>query len=262
MTTLLQRAREGKPLDIEIIDMHGHLGRFSFAIPDLSPERLVESMDRLGVRSIVCSHMRCMSVDTEYGNAEVAKAMQACPGRILGYVSVYPIDPQTVRRNVERWLAAGFTGLKLHNSNGFSYTDPAYEPAYAIADERRLPMLFHTWGEDSEFSEIRSIAGRYPQTAILLAHSACVNEDEYIRMAKDCPNVYLELCYSHSPLGLVARLAEAVGAEKVVWGSDCYFYSQVTQAGRVIGADLPDEAKVQILSGNAQRMLDRIRRES
>ena len=133
-------------MEIDVIDMHGHLGRYAFAISDLSPQRLVESMDALGVRAIACSHMRCMSLDVEYGNAEILKAMQACPGRILGYISVYPFDAQRVRRSVRRWVAEGFIGAKLHNlhAEGFPYTDPAYEPAYEIADERGLVLLFHT----------------------------------------------------------------------------------------------------------------------
>ena len=259
MSTLLDRARAAEPLGIDIIDMHGHLGRLAFAIPDLSPEGLVASMDRLGIRTIVCSHMRCMSRDVEYGNAEVLRAVRACPGRILGYVSVYPSDPDSVRRGVEKWLAAGLTGLKMHNINGFPYTDPAYAPALAIADERRLPVLLHTWGQDDEFEQVRALSERHPGAALLLAHSGATNEDRYIAIVGQCPNVHLELCGSASAWGQVARFVAAVGADKLVWGSDAYFISNAQQLGKVVGADIPDETKVQILSANALRILDRIR---
>ncbi len=57
MSDYLRRAREGQPSGIEIIDMHGHIGRYSFAIPELAPATIVESMDKLGIVSILCSSM-------------------------------------------------------------------------------------------------------------------------------------------------------------------------------------------------------------
>jgi len=257
MTTLLERARNGLPLGIDIIDIHGHLGRSLFTIPDVSPESLIRSMDRLGVRRIVCSHMRAWSHDAEHGNAQMLKFMRTFPGRILGYVSVYPAAAQTVWERVERWLAAGFIGLKLHNSNGFPYDDAAYEPAWAMADERRLPVLLHTWGAEGEFGQIRSLAGRYGGAALLLAHAGVHGEAEYVRIAEECPNVHLELASSQTPRGLVERLVAAGLTERIVWGSDASFLNQAQQLGKVVGADIPEEAKVQILSENPRRLLDR-----
>ena len=109
-----------------------------------------------------------------------------------------------------------------------------------------------------EFEAVRSVAPRYREVSLLLAHSGCVKEDEYIRVAADFPNVYLDPTFSGSPRGLIGRFVDAVGAGKVVWGSDVYFFSQTQQIGKVLGADIADEDKVMILSRNAQRILDRI----
>ena len=54
--------------------------------------------------------------------------MRAFPGRILGYAVVWPVDDDT-RAEMEWCAAHGFTGLKLHSSNGFAYTDPVYAGA-------------------------------------------------------------------------------------------------------------------------------------
>ncbi len=261
MTALLQQARAGEPLDIEIIDMHGHLGRHAFTIPNLTAESLIASMDALGIRAIVCSHMRSMSHNVEHANTEIHKYIQAFGGRILGYAAVFPADSQSVRQSVERWLAAGFTGLKLHNVSGLPYTEAAFEPAYVIANDRRLPVLFHTWGGQEELDHIRSVSERYRQASLLVAHAGSENEAAYIELAKDCPNVYLDLALSMAPRGLVERLVEAVGAEKVVWGSDSYFLNQAQQLGKVVGADIPEQAKAQILCGNARKILARAQQQ-
>lgn len=256
---LLERVRRGDNLrDLNIIDMHAHIGYYSFAIPDTGLDAMVACMDRSGVAKLVTSHMRCMSGDCHSGNVEVRKAIKAYPGRILGYLSFWPSDPRSVAAEINKHQDAGFTGLKLHNSNGFPYDHPAYEPAYEFAHARRMPVLFHTWGGEHEFREIRAISQKYPQLALLLAHAGAANEAGYIQIARDCANVYLELALSRSPRGLVARLAEAVGADKVIWGSDVYFFDQAPQLGKVAAARIAEEDKLKILSRNAQHILDRI----
>lgn len=259
MKTLLERARNGERLDdVEIIDMHGHIGWPKFVIPDTSVEGLVELMDRIGIRSIMCSHMCVLSSDVGWGNDELLDAMRRFPGRILGYVSIFPASADTVRAEVERCVNVGFHGIKLHNSNGFAYNDPAYLPAYQIANERRMPALFHTWGQEQELKEIQEISRSYPEMSCLLAHSGAANGDKAFGMARESANIYCELAYSVSPRGLVARAVQSAGEAKVVWGSDGYFFSSAHQIGKVLGADISDETKRKILSGNARRILDRI----
>ena len=257
MNTLLASGREGRPISgIEMIDMHGHFGRIGHAVPDLSPAGIVDVLDRLGVRSIICSHMCCMSHEARHGNRELLSAMQAYPGRILGYISLWPWSAEEVRAEVEWGLQAGFSGIKMHNVNGFPYTDDALVPAYQLAEEHRLPILFHTWGAAAEFAEMRELARQYPNTPLLLAHAGTGDLSLYLNLARDHANIYLELAFSLSPRGLVEQLVREVGAEKIVWGSDAYFFNQAQQIGKVLGAKIDDEAKTKILSGNALRILN------
>ncbi len=261
MSELLARARRGEPLTgADIIDMHGHLGRWQFAIPDTSAEGLVATMDRLGVRTVVCSHMSCMHGRVARGNRAVARAVRDHPGRIEGYATLWPSSPGDVRTEALRCFEAGFVGVKLHNINGFDYTDEAYAPALAEADARRMPVLLHTWGKQEEFRQVRQLSETYPQTSILLAHAAASSKDEYVRVARDCPNVYLDTCLSAAPRGLIAELAAGAGAGKLVWGSDAVFLSMPQQLGRVLAADIAEPDRLAILSGNARRILGRVRR--
>ncbi|MBN1543656.1 amidohydrolase family protein [candidate division KSB1 bacterium] len=257
MKSLFERSRLGESLEIDIVDMHGHIGRYGFAIPDLSVQSIVRSMDVLGIDSIYCSTMRCMTRHTEAGNEEIYRSMQAFPRRICGYVSLYPDNPQTVQKSVKQWLGRGFTGIKLHDSNGLPYAHSAYEPAYEIADERQLPVLLHTWGEERQMRDVEQLAARYPRISFLLAHAGSNRIDEYIRLARAFERVYLELAYSQARRGLIEHLVAEAGVAKVVWGSDCYFINQAQQLGRVTGADLSDDDKRRILGGNAREILSR-----
>jgi hypothetical protein len=258
MSTLLERARRGEPLGLDIIDMHGHLGACGFGLPDNSAAGLVATMDRLGVSMLVVSHMQCLGRHVGWGNREVLAAMRAFPGRLQGYAALWPESEAAVRAEAEWALAEGFLGFKAHNSNGFAYTHPAYAPAYELAQRDRRPLLFHTWGQEAEFSQVAEIAGRYPEASVLVAHAGCVNAAGYVRLAQQQANVYLDLAYSAAPRGLVARLVREVGAGRVVWGSDGYFFSEAQQLGKVTGADLPEAVKEQLLSTNAKHILGRV----
>ncbi len=259
---LRQRFRMGRPLcePAAVIDMHGHLGRYKFGIPDLDPANLVAGMDRLGVAAVVCSHMQCMSSDVAWGNDQVAAAMQAHPQRILGYFSVWPKDRDSVAAETQRVLDLGFIGLKVHNTNRFAYDNPAYEPAYAAVNDRCMPVLFHTWGGQEEFAQIARLARRYPDVSILLAHTGSANTADYCRMAHEHTNVFLDLTLSLSPRHLVRDLVDSVGSGKIVWGSDAIFLNMAQQVGKVVDAQIDEAAKRRILIENAQRLLNRIRR--
>jgi predicted TIM-barrel fold metal-dependent hydrolase len=263
MSAVWESVRQGLPLaDVEVIDLHGHLGRCTVPVPDLTVETHMRVMDRIGVDCAVVSHTHCMSWDPAEGNEEVLRAMRAFPGRLLGYITLWPGDARAVQQETELRLRQGFTGIKLHNANGFRYTDAGYAPAFALAHERRLPVLLHTWGDDASFEDVRALAPRYPEAAFLLAHAGVIAEDKYIALARDFPNVYLDPTISRTPRGLWERLVGAVGAEKLTWGSDAIFYSMAPHPGKVAGAKISEDDQRLILGGNARRLLDRARIET
>lgn len=261
-SSLLEQGRAGQPItDIEIIDMHAHLGPWGFAIPEVTPESIVRAMDRTGVSKTVAAPMPRMSFeDTRLGNGIVLKGMRAFPDRILGYVYVWPGCAPEVSREVERCADAGFVGLKLHNINGISYAHAGYTPAFEIANERRMPVLLHTWGREEEFNEVRTLVQRHPRISVLVAHSGCTNEAGYCALARECANVYLELATSCGTRGLIDRLIAEAGVHKVVWGSDVCFLNQAQQLGKVLGSHITEEDKISVLSHNARRILDRVQK--
>ena len=259
MTNLLQKGRAGARLaDYDVVDFHGHLGWWFFGIPDYSPDAIVASMDRLGVKRIFVSSMECMGARADLGNDEVLAAMRAFPRRFLGYAVVWPSSPEAVQAEVEKRLSQGFSGIKLHNGNGFEYSHPNNAPALEIAHERRLPLLLHTFGEKKVLAEIPALAKLYKGANILLAHSGVSNIAEYVRLANDHENVYLDLCASMCGYGVVEKLVESAPVEKIVWGSDTLFLNMPHQIGKILGADVPEAAKKKILSTNAERLLAQI----
>jgi len=255
MSTLLEKARAGEPLGIDLIDMHGHMGRFGFSIPDHSAKSIINAMDVAGIKKFFFSHMDCMTANFNEAHDEMYETIKKFPSRFYAYISPFPHSKKSVKDEVIKRVAQGFSGVKLHSANGFPYNSEEYDDCYKIADDLCFPMLFHIWGKKDDFNDIREISKKYPNTSILMAHAGAANEAGYIKIAKECKNVYLELAYSVSPRGLVKRLVDAVGAKKIIWGSDCYFFDMHQQLGKVVGARISDEEKILILAENAKRIL-------
>jgi predicted TIM-barrel fold metal-dependent hydrolase len=237
-----------------IVDMHGHYGAWAkFPIWGGKADDLVEEMDRVGVRKLFVSHHACLSTEVVWGNNEVLEAIRRRPGRIFGYAICYPVDETLGIREVERCIEAGMHGIKLHNCNGFAYTDERLAPVWDYADSRKLPVLLHTWGD---IDKMEAVFENYQQAPILLGHAGAANPKMYVKYTLKFPNLYLELCGSQSRYGLVEYFVREVGAGRVVFGSDVPWMPIQHQLGRVLFADIPEADKRAILVENPKRILE------
>ena len=69
-----------------VIDVHGHLGRWSFPMDDPGPEDLTAMMDRLGIDRCILSSSRALRYDLEGGNRELSGSLRS-GGRLFGYIT-------------------------------------------------------------------------------------------------------------------------------------------------------------------------------
>ena len=152
MTSLAALALAGRPLDVPVIDCHAHVGPARGIDRPASPDSIVRLMDRVGVeRSVISGLMFATGTRIESMNDWVAECLRAHPDRFLGYCYINPNFPEAMADEIERCFEQpGFAGFKLHVSwNGVPYDADAYGPVYAFAAARRLPILAHTWGDES-----------------------------------------------------------------------------------------------------------------
>ena len=74
-------------------------------------------------------------------------------------------------------------------------------------------------------------------------------------MAKTNPNVYLETCSTFRTPGVIEQLVNEAGADRVLFGSDIPLMDPRAQLGKILTADISDEAKRLALGENARRIL-------
>ncbi len=249
----------GRPIDHAlVIDAHGHIGENQlFPYPDTTLATLIARMDRLGIARACLSHMQGLYGKARLGNDALIAAVRAHPTRLFGYMSIDPGYPGRATAELERCLNAGLRGIKIHSYATrplLAYDAACLTPLYEFADAHSLPLLAHTFTTD-EIEQFEKQFSRYGRVTYIMAHTGACALDNYIRRARDYPNVYIETCLSASPRGLFEQLVAAGVADKVLWGSDQYFMDASQQLGRVLFAQISEADKRKILGQNAARAL-------
>jgi predicted TIM-barrel fold metal-dependent hydrolase len=136
-------------------------------------------------------------------------------------------------------------------------TGAAYAPALEYADAHKLLVLSHSWGFD-EYNGPRlfpGLAAKYPGVTFLLGHSGYGEWEAAFAVAREFPNVYLELTAATRVAGIVARMVREVGSEKVVFGTDLPWFDPHYGIGSVCFSRIGDEDRRNILHRNGERLL-------
>lgn len=264
MKTLRKMALIGEALSGEtVIDCHGHLGRWvAFHVPRCTAADMVATMDWLGISAVVASAHHAIGPDFILGNGHAARAAREHPGRLFFWAGVNPNYPreEIIAELERRSREPGFVGVKLHPEiHKHAANGAGYAWAWEFAQERALPVLSHTW-HGSQLDPpgmFRELAKKYDRATIVLGHSGGSPEGyrESAEVARECPNVFCDLCGSQHGYGSLEWLVGQVSAERVLFGTDLPFIDPRPQLGRVLFSRLSDDQKRAILGLNAVRVL-------
>jgi predicted TIM-barrel fold metal-dependent hydrolase len=244
-----------------VIDNHCHLGPYRlFWQPRSDASDLVRTMDRAGIaQSCVFSTLAVVQCARD-GNDLSLAAARAHPDRLLAYAVIDPHrPPDESAGELQRCLDAGARGIKLHTGlTGYPFDGPGYAPALAFADAHRLPLISHGVGTPET---LRRAARAHSRAHLIVAHAGAggpstldLNAGVY-QVAREEPNVYLDTASSVAHFGAFAAVVRAVGAGKVLFGSDMPWMCASYQVGRVEMAPIAAEEKRLILGATMARLL-------
>ncbi len=191
------------------------------------------------------------------------RIVAAHPESYSGFCYLNPAhDPSFLLAEIERCVVQGnLCGIKLWVS--VCATDARLDPIMHRAAALAVPVLHHAWYKMTEYAfnestpaDIADLARRHPEVQIVMAHLAGGGW-RGVRDVKYCPNVIVDTSGAQSISGLVEYAVAELGARRVIFGSDWPIRDYATQRARVTGADIAEEEKTVILSGNAARLLGR-----
>ncbi|HKF79806.1 MAG TPA: amidohydrolase family protein [Thermoleophilaceae bacterium] len=211
----LDRLRDEVP-GLDPFDVHTHIGAND---PDgyrCSPEQLAAALDSAGARGVVFP----MHEPDGYppANDRILAAATESGGRLTAFCRLDP-DVQPVAE-AERCLEAGAAGLKLHpRAEGFTLDHPALPDVFALADERRVPILCHAGrGIPALGRHALDLCGRFRGARLILAHAGICDLAWIWRPARDHANLFFDTSW-WAPADLLALLA-LVPPGQVLFGSD------------------------------------------
>ena len=242
-----------------VIDFHAHSGRWSsYALSGGTPDAFVRVMDDAGVDKIA---VNCIFYgNARRGNDVSASFVRAYPDRFIGAGYVTPRYPKEMIPELERCFGQlDFKFLKVYPVYYDKPLDhPDFYPIYQWCDERSVVIMSHSQYEHKTRPyRFAILAEKYPNVTWVLAHSGndMNGQIEAVEAARSAPNMYLETCTSMSEHGTIEFLVDGIGEDRVLYGSDMPILDARHQLGRIVTADISDEAKRKILGLNAIELL-------
>lgn len=232
----------------------------------MTPSALLALLDDCGIDyAVVLADMNPKTVGL-VTNEFVSEFCQGQP-RLFPFASVNPHLANSPREELHRCLDdLGMKGLKLTPTYSHFYpNDPSLYPMYALAEERRIPVMFHTGSSVFKGSKLKygdpllldELAVDFPGLTIIQVHSGRgFWYDRAAFLARLHPNMYMEIA-GLPPKKLLTYFPEFERlADKILFGSDWPGLPSLKQNLEDIRAlPISERAKAQILGGNAARLL-------
>ena len=263
---ILQKALRAQPIDdMEVIDAHAHqmatnaCDNVVVAQPASDTAGIIERNRRIGVDITCLSSWVGIWNDYALGNEITRDSVRNFPQQVVGYATLNPLYVTDWEGELRRcYEEYGMKGMKpYYPRTGIPYTDPRYSAWYYYGNQHRLFALMH-WSEHF-VKEMEELAVCYPDIAFLLAHTGRSYQAarEYCALAKQYPNIYLEITYTAVCNGIIEFIVGEIGSERVIYGSDTAMRDPFPQFGWVAYADISEQGKRNILGRNMRRILDR-----
>jgi uncharacterized protein len=264
VSALLESVLAGRPLtEVFVAACHAHLG-LGWNHPTYGSDAasMIVTMDAVGIDVSCISSMRALGPDLIGGNAEVARVAATYPSRFIGTVVANPHLPAESLAELHRYFDTGNFGMvKVHPEfHAYPMDGPGYHGVYKFAAEAKIPVLTHSWGFGRGYDHPRlalSIAGEFPDLPLVLAHSGGTPDGlrASVEVATRFPNVYLDTATSLVYRGALEYLIDAVGADRLLFGTDTVYLDDAPQVARVVGSRIDDTTMGRVLGANLAGLL-------
>ena len=249
----LDRLRDDVP-GLEPLDAHTHIGSND---PDgyrCSGKQLMDSLELIDARAFVFP----MHEPDGYpaANDMVIDEAEQSDGRLFPFCRLDPEDGALAE--AERALDRGARGIKLHpRAERFTLDHPGLEPVFALASERRLPVLVHAGrGIPALGRHAVEATGRHRGMRLILAHAGISDLAWIWREAPSHPNLLFDTSW-WSPADVQALFA-LVPPGQILMASDAPYgsptWAAVMAARNALQAGLSADQVRAVVGGQALRL--------
>jgi predicted TIM-barrel fold metal-dependent hydrolase len=253
-----EELRRELPAGAGIFDAHTHLGNdIDGMTGDL--DELLAAMDRYGVSR---AFMFCLDEPDRHpgfraANDRTLAFAERSAGRLIPFVRLDLTEGPV--EEARRVLDLGARGIKLHpRAQQFLVDDVRLDPIFALAAERRVPILIHGGrGLPPIAAGLHALVDRYPGSQLIIAHAGIADLAGLAGHFSGRAGVFFDTS-TWSAIDLLDFYRQ-VPPEQIVYASD---YPYGTQPGSLLialktarAAGLGDEQVRLMLAGNAERIV-------
>jgi predicted TIM-barrel fold metal-dependent hydrolase len=265
---LMSAVRNGKPLPVPVIDMHMHMlhegingaGGTGYHMENGGPKGIFKMMERLGcVGGGFMSWNGVVSNDSVQGNKLVKEALNASPKGFWGLATFSPThytQEQLAEMIPQVYSDKRIIGMKPYHFYGMEYFNPAYDIWWEYGNKNGLYGLIHP--SRSDLLEVDKLAEKYKNVRWVIAHAGGSYKmaDMAIAVMKKHKNVFAEITLTPVPLGVIEYMVDAVGDDRILYGSDLPMRDPRQQLGWLVFSNLPLASKKKILGENAYAVIE------
>jgi predicted TIM-barrel fold metal-dependent hydrolase len=248
-----------RPEGAAVFDAHVHLGDDIDGMVGRYDE-LLSIMDGYGISR---AFMFCMDEPDRHpafraANDRTLAAAQRSEGRLVPFVRLDLAESPA--EEATRCLDLGARGIKLHpRAQGFLLNDTRLEPIFALAAERRVPILIHGGrGLPPIADHLSRLVDAHPESQLIIAHAGIADLAGLARCFSGRKGVFFDTS-TWSAVDLL-DFHRQFSPEQVVYASD-YPYGQqpsslliALRTARTAGLDEPQVRDM--LAGTANRIAD------
>lgn len=224
---------------------------------------LIRAGGEAGVSRFIVQSVATVPAQVRSINDFIAGAVREYPDKLIGFGALHP-DYEDIRGEVSRMEGLGLRGIKLHpDFQRFYLDDERAFPIYEIAEERRLPILFHIGDTRQDFSDperLLKVMKRFPDLIAIGAHLCGWSMWDrgaelfaHSGVYTDCSSSLYAMSPEHA-----AELIRKIGTDRVMWGTDYPMWNAREEIERFNKLPLTDEEREDILSRNALTLLGEI----
>jgi predicted TIM-barrel fold metal-dependent hydrolase len=193
-------------------------------------------------------------------NDDVLQALSHWHHRAFGFVYLNPRYLPESLAELDRCVRDGpMVGVKLWTA--LRCNAPELDAIVRRAAELKALVFQHTWlkaggnmpGESTPM-DLVELARRNPEVPLVCGHTGG-DWERGVRAIRGQRNLYADLAGSDPTAGFTEMAVRELGPERVLYGSDAGGRSFASQLGKVLGAEIPEDARRLILGENLKRLL-------
>jgi predicted TIM-barrel fold metal-dependent hydrolase len=222
--------------------------------------QLIENMDQCGIeRAVVwCRSMYDLAPDA--GNRQMVKELKTHEDRLIGSWTILPgitdkeFEAETLLKEMR---SHGIQCLRAFpHQNRYLLNQVTMGEQLEAFEALRIP-LYLTIRDGFEY--IYAVLKEFPKLTVVISDTGCWSSSRYIYpLLKKYENVYYETGGFQEVRGYEQACAQ-LGCEKLLFGTDFPTNSMGCAKAALLMANITDESKEQIASGNMIRLLEGIK---